>query len=251
MRSSLCAGFHGSSTGLTCSCAPSSLVCAPADGASRPACPQVQGGQGERCAVHPAPRRRGPGTVSRCGGRGLLLPGGCRGACGVFAGCGGRWGLCGLPREGCIPRLSSLPSCALQMFIDGLPIWGFIGKVEKLGAEGGKGGEEGGEKLSLFTHIHFDVLYNKNRVIQVDISTGRCSPEAGAGAAGPRHASISRREGIAARGCDVTAGAAGLGAARAGARHSSAPPTPPCTQTPARWWTSPARTRRTWSSPTA
>jgi len=57
------------------------------------------------------------------------------------------------------------------MFIDGLPIWGFIGKVEHL-----PGAEEGAEseKLSLFTHIHFDVLFNADRVIQVDISTGGC-----------------------------------------------------------------------------
>ncbi|KAL4853449.1 Transmembrane 9 superfamily member 3 [Chlorella vulgaris] len=57
-----------------------------------------------------------------------------------------------------------------QMFIDSLPIWGFIGKVEKLG-EGGGGKQGGGEKLSLFTHIHFDVLHSKDQVIQVDIST--------------------------------------------------------------------------------
>ena len=63
------------------------------------------------------------------------------------------------------------------MFIDQLPIWGFIGKVERIPA-GGKDGEEK-EKLSLFTHIHFDVLYNKDHVIQVDISTGGC-PGAGA-----------------------------------------------------------------------
>ncbi len=36
------------------------------------------------------------------------------------------------------------------MFIDGLPIWGFIGKVEKLPS---KEGEEEREKLSLFTHV--------------------------------------------------------------------------------------------------
>lgn len=57
------------------------------------------------------------------------------------------------------------------MLIDGLPIWGFIGKVERL--PGKAGDKEGGsEKLSLFTHIHFDILYNKDRVVQVDISTG-------------------------------------------------------------------------------
>ncbi|GAB4820480.1 hypothetical protein N2152v2_007526 [Parachlorella kessleri] len=49
-----------------------------------------------------------------------------------------------------------------QMFMDDLPIWGFIGKVERVAEE---------EKYSLFTHIHFDIQYNGDRVIQVDIST--------------------------------------------------------------------------------
>ena len=57
-----------------------------------------------------------------------------------------------------------------QMFIDGLPIWGFIGKVEKLPSE--VAGERERDKLSLFTHIHFEALYNGDRVVQVDISTG-------------------------------------------------------------------------------
>lgn len=51
----------------------------------------------------------------------------------------------------------------VQMFYDDLPIWGFIGKVEKAGEV---------DKFSLFTHIHFDIQYNGERVIQVDISTG-------------------------------------------------------------------------------
>ena len=99
----------------------------------------------------------------------------------------GRWlewaAVCGSipPRLWCVhvraESCAPLPCrrCLEQMFIDSLPIWGFIGKVEKLpgGEEGKEGeGEEGREKLSLFTHIHFDVLYNKDRVIQVDISTG-------------------------------------------------------------------------------
>lgn len=69
------------------------------------------------------------------------------------------------------------------MFIDSLPIWGFIGKVEKLG-EGGGGKQGGGEKLSLFTHIHFDVLHSKDQVIQVDISTGVRGRGRGEGPAG-------------------------------------------------------------------
>ena len=53
------------------------------------------------------------------------------------------------------------------MFLDDLPIWGFIGKVEKAGE---------GERYSLFTHIHYDIQYNADRVIQVDISTGEPAP---------------------------------------------------------------------------
>jgi hypothetical protein len=94
-----------------------------------------------------------------------------------------------------------------QMYVDDLPIWGFIGKVERLppAAAGAKkkkksaaGTNEGGDskaeeddddededeeetKLLLFTHIHFELLYNEDRVIQVDISTGEGWGEVGGG----------------------------------------------------------------------
>ncbi len=55
----------------------------------------------------------------------------------------------------------------LQMFYDDLPIWGFIGKTEKLM----KKGEKPLLRFYLFTHIHFDILYNDNRVIEVNVST--------------------------------------------------------------------------------
>jgi len=51
----------------------------------------------------------------------------------------------------------------MQMFYDDLPIWGFIGKTEKLM----KPGEKPLLRFYLFTHIHFDILYNANRVIEV------------------------------------------------------------------------------------
>ena len=54
-----------------------------------------------------------------------------------------------------------------QMFYDDLPIWGFIGKTEKLM----KPGEKPALRFYLFTHIHFDILYNGNRVIEVNVST--------------------------------------------------------------------------------
>ena len=53
------------------------------------------------------------------------------------------------------------------MFYDDLPIWGFIGKTEKLM----RPGEKPSLRFYLFTHIHFDILYNGNRVIEVNVST--------------------------------------------------------------------------------
>ncbi|KAF5841834.1 putative transporter [Dunaliella salina] len=51
-----------------------------------------------------------------------------------------------------------------QMYLDDLPVWGFIGKVEK--RESSKE-----ERYFLFTHFHYDLLYNKNNVIEVDVSS--------------------------------------------------------------------------------
>lgn len=59
-----------------------------------------------------------------------------------------------------------------QMFYDDLPIWGFIGKVEKIMSQpGGKSWEKHDLRYYLFTHIHFDILYNGDRVIEVNVST--------------------------------------------------------------------------------
>ena len=46
-----------------------------------------------------------------------------------------------------------------QMFFDHLPLWGFIGKVEK------------GHSVKLFLHTHFDVHYNGNQVIEINVAT--------------------------------------------------------------------------------
>lgn len=60
-----------------------------------------------------------------------------------------------------------------QLLMDGdLPLWGFIGKMERVKPETK---DQDAHKLVLFTHLHFDILYNGDRVIQVDIST---NPEA-------------------------------------------------------------------------
>jgi hypothetical protein len=73
-----------------------------------------------------------------------------------------------------------------QMYYDDLPIWGFIGKIEKI-LKPGKflftfvraismtscvlftGAPE--MRYYLFTHVHFDVAYNGDRVIEINVST--------------------------------------------------------------------------------
>jgi len=61
-----------------------------------------------------------------------------------------------------------------QMYYDDLPIWGFIGKVEKILHPG----DRTEYKYYLFTHIHFDILYNGKRVIEARSS---CSLSPGVG----------------------------------------------------------------------
>ncbi|CAL0304017.1 unnamed protein product [Lupinus luteus] len=51
-----------------------------------------------------------------------------------------------------------------QFYLDDLPFWGFIGKLEEERLRSDSGGPE----YYLFTHIQFDVLYNENRVVQVN-----------------------------------------------------------------------------------
>ena len=53
-----------------------------------------------------------------------------------------------------------------QMYYDDLPIWGFIGKVEKV-----LGGQEPVLRYYLFTHVHFDIAYNDYQVIEINVST--------------------------------------------------------------------------------
>eukprot|EP00238_Polyblepharides_amylifera_P008022 CAMPEP_0196579290 /NCGR_PEP_ID=MMETSP1081-20130531/19835_1 /TAXON_ID=36882 /ORGANISM="Pyramimonas amylifera, Strain CCMP720" /LENGTH=609 /DNA_ID=CAMNT_0041898823 /DNA_START=57 /DNA_END=1886 /DNA_ORIENTATION=+ len=53
-----------------------------------------------------------------------------------------------------------------QMYYDDLPIWGFIGKVEKILRPG-----QPEWRYYIFTHIHFDISYNKERVIEINVST--------------------------------------------------------------------------------
>eukprot|EP00197_Chlamydomonas_leiostraca_P002553 CAMPEP_0202857270 /NCGR_PEP_ID=MMETSP1391-20130828/278_1 /ASSEMBLY_ACC=CAM_ASM_000867 /TAXON_ID=1034604 /ORGANISM="Chlamydomonas leiostraca, Strain SAG 11-49" /LENGTH=606 /DNA_ID=CAMNT_0049536053 /DNA_START=73 /DNA_END=1893 /DNA_ORIENTATION=+ len=53
-----------------------------------------------------------------------------------------------------------------QMYYDDLPVWGFIGKMEKIIKQG-----QSEYRFFLFTHIDFDVKYNGDHVIEINVST--------------------------------------------------------------------------------
>ncbi|KAJ6834665.1 transmembrane 9 superfamily member 2-like [Iris pallida] len=52
-----------------------------------------------------------------------------------------------------------------QMYYDDLPFWGFMGKVEKDKLD------QNDVKYLLFKHIHFDIFYNDNHVIEINVQT--------------------------------------------------------------------------------
>ncbi|KAM3702975.1 hypothetical protein ACJW31_04G063000 [Castanea mollissima] len=52
-----------------------------------------------------------------------------------------------------------------QMYYDDLPLWGFIGKVEK------EGRDPSDYRYSLYKHIQFNIFYNKDRVIEINVQT--------------------------------------------------------------------------------
>ncbi|GBG81952.1 hypothetical protein CBR_g34135 [Chara braunii] len=49
-----------------------------------------------------------------------------------------------------------------QMYYDDLPLWGYIGK---------KGGDTKEVRYHLFTSLHFEILYNEDQVIEINLST--------------------------------------------------------------------------------
>eukprot|EP00898_Chlorokybus_atmophyticus_P005779 jgi/Chlat1/6201/Chrsp44S05799 len=53
-----------------------------------------------------------------------------------------------------------------QMYYDDLPIWGFVGKMEKIVRGGGTE-----FRYYLFTHVHFEINYNEDKVIEINVST--------------------------------------------------------------------------------
>jgi hypothetical protein len=53
-----------------------------------------------------------------------------------------------------------------QMYYDDLPVWGFIGKVEQII----KGGQKELRYL-IFTHVDFEIKYNDDRIVEVNVAT--------------------------------------------------------------------------------
>ncbi|KAI9160957.1 hypothetical protein LWI28_013116 [Acer negundo] len=51
-----------------------------------------------------------------------------------------------------------------QMYYDDLPIWGFLGKVDKEGKT-----DPSEYKYYLFKHLQFDISYNKDRVVEISV----------------------------------------------------------------------------------
>jgi len=51
-----------------------------------------------------------------------------------------------------------------QMYYDDLPLWGFLGKLDT-------DKEHGSGKYLLFKHTHFDIMYNNDRVIEINVQT--------------------------------------------------------------------------------
>eukprot|EP00775_Hariotina_reticulata_P009632 gene9632-9792_t len=54
-----------------------------------------------------------------------------------------------------------------QMYYDDLPVWGFIGKVDQVIPKVG----QPEHRYQLFTHIHFEIKFNEDRVIEINLQT--------------------------------------------------------------------------------
>ncbi|XP_061348061.1 transmembrane 9 superfamily member 2 [Gastrolobium bilobum] len=61
-------------------------------------------------------------------------------------------------------RVAVLKDYFFTMYYDDLPIWGFLGKFDSEDKD-----DPTGAKVYLFKHIHFEILYNKDRIIDVFI----------------------------------------------------------------------------------
>ncbi|KAI4307693.1 hypothetical protein L6164_030853 [Bauhinia variegata] len=59
-------------------------------------------------------------------------------------------------------RKAVLKDYFFQMYYDDLPIWGFLGKFDGEGKD-----DPSLNRVYLFKHLHFEILYNKDRIIDV------------------------------------------------------------------------------------
>ncbi|KAF7816305.1 transmembrane 9 superfamily member 2-like [Senna tora] len=59
-------------------------------------------------------------------------------------------------------RAAVLKDYFFQMYYDDLPIWGFLGKFDSEDKD-----DPTGSRVYLFRHLHFEILYNKDRIIDV------------------------------------------------------------------------------------
>ena len=53
-----------------------------------------------------------------------------------------------------------------QMYYDDLPIWGFIGKLERVSKPSGTE-----LRYFIFTHVHFDLAFNADNIVEINVST--------------------------------------------------------------------------------
>ncbi|KAG2493980.1 hypothetical protein HYH03_007907 [Edaphochlamys debaryana] len=59
-----------------------------------------------------------------------------------------------------------------QMYMDELPLWGFVGEVAK-GANAGAGASASSERYFLFTYLSFDVFHDgQGHIVKVTVSSG-------------------------------------------------------------------------------
>ena len=54
----------------------------------------------------------------------------------------------------------------MQLYLDDLPIWGFVGKAEPV-----PGSKD--VRTYLFTHMHLDIQYNGPHIIEVSVTVER------------------------------------------------------------------------------
>lgn len=70
-------------------------------------------------------------------------------------------------------RMAVAKDYYFQMYYDDLPVWGFLGRAEKEGRA-----DPSEHKYYLFKHLHFDISYNKDHVIEISARTDRNDPNA-------------------------------------------------------------------------